>query len=58
MSIPLGSRIVAVADAYQAMISKRSYRDEFETVDALEMMKKEAGIKWDPLVVEALAAII
>jgi HD-GYP domain-containing protein (c-di-GMP phosphodiesterase class II) len=58
MSIPLGSRIVAVADAYQAMISKRSYRNEFETDDALNIMKKESGIKWDPIVVNALSEVI
>ncbi|MEI7475283.1 MAG: HD domain-containing phosphohydrolase [bacterium] len=58
LSIPLGSRIVAVADAYQAMISKRAHREEIAVNDALEIMKQEAGIKWDPVVVEALAAVV
>lgn len=54
MSIPLGSRIVAVADAYQAMISDRVYRKSLTVDQALKIMKEEAGTKWDPCVVEAL----
>lgn len=57
-SIPLGSRIIAVADAYQAMISKRSYREEISETDALAIMQKEAGEKWDPAIVEVLTEII
>ncbi len=56
-SIPLGSRIIAVADAYQALLSQRPYRDSIESKDALEIMKEEAGIKWDPVVVDALIKI-
>jgi putative nucleotidyltransferase with HDIG domain len=57
MSIPLGARIIAVADAYQAMISKRAYREELSSAQVLEIMKQEAGTKWDPTIVNALYEI-
>ena len=53
-SIPFGSRIIAVADAFTAMTSDRSYREAMTEKDALEIMKSEASIKWDPDVVNAL----
>ena len=58
MSIPLGSRIIAVADAYQAMISERVYRNPIPKEEAVKLIQKEAGIKWDPLVVEALTRVV
>lgn len=57
-SIPFGSRIIAVADAYTAMTSDRSYRNAMKKEDALEIIKSEAGIKWDPDVVNALFEIL
>ncbi len=57
-SIPFGSRIIAVADAYTAMTSDRSYRKALSKDDALDIMKEESGIKWDPAVVEALFKIV
>ncbi len=57
-SIPFGSRIIAVADAYTAMTSDRSYRDAMSQDDALEIMKSEAAVKWDPDVVNALFEVI
>ena len=57
-SIPFGSRIIAVADAYTAMTSDRSYRSAMEKEEALAIIKQEAGQKWDPDVVNALAEIV
>jgi len=57
-SIPFGSRIIAVADAYTAMTSERSYREAMSKTDALEIMKQEASVKWDPDVVNALFEVI
>ena len=57
-SIPLGSRIIAVADAYCAMISDRAYRKALPKSQAIEIMKEESEIKWDPIVVEALLEVI
>jgi len=49
--IPLGSRIVAVVDAFEAMISKRPYRKQRSIPEATEEVKKEAGKQFDPAVV-------
>ena len=57
-SIPFGSRIIAVADAYTAMTSDRSYREAMSNEEALKIMKEEAGIKWDPDVVNALFEVL
>ena len=57
-SIPFGSRIIAVADAYTAMTSDRSYRKAMNKDEALAVIKAEAGTKWDPVVVNALFEII
>ena len=56
-SIPLGSRIIAVADAYTAMTAERAYREAMSTEKALDIIKDEAGIKWDPVVVDALVRL-
>ena len=57
-SIPFGSRIIAVADAYTAMTSDRSYRNAMEKEQALKIIKEEAGVKWDPDVVNALFEVV
>lgn len=57
-SIPLGSRIIATADAYSAMTSDRPYRKAMNSEKAIEIIKSEAGIKWDKDVVNALTQII
>ncbi len=56
-SIPLGSRIIAVADAFTAMTSQRTYREAMDSEKALSIIKEEAGIKWDPVVVDALVRL-
>lgn len=57
-SIPLGSRIIAVSDAYCAMTSDRPYRKAMEKDKALEIMRDESGKKWDADVINALAQIV
>ncbi len=57
-SIPFGSRIIAVADAYSAMTSDRPYRKAMPVDKALEIMQSEAGSKWDPVVINALADVV
>lgn len=57
-SIPLGARIIATADAYSAMTSDRPYRKAMDSEKAIEIIKSEAGIKWDKDVVNALTQII
>ena len=57
-SIPLGSRIIAVADAYCAMISDRAYRKALPKSKAIEIIKEESESKWDPLIVDALLQVL
>ena len=56
--IPLGARVVAVADAYQAMIEIRPYRRPRSPEEALAEIAGEAGRQFDPACVEALRAVI
>ncbi len=52
-NIPLEARILAVADAYDALTSPRSYRTAFTHEEALQILKENAGIQWDAKVVES-----
>ncbi|MDD5645366.1 MAG: diguanylate cyclase [bacterium] len=54
--IPLGARIISVADAYQALISDRPYRKAFNDDKALNIVEKAAGTYFDPKVVKAFVA--
>ena len=56
-SIPLGSRIIAVADAYTALTSDRPYRKALSKEEAIEVLKEEAGTKWDAQIVDVLPEI-
>ncbi len=49
--IPLGSRIVAIVDAFDAMISNRSYRRGLPLKEALERLQESAGTQFDPRIV-------
>jgi putative nucleotidyltransferase with HDIG domain len=51
--IPLSARIVAVADAFDAMASKRPYRDIMSDEKIEEIFKSGSAKQWDPTVVEA-----
>lgn len=57
-SIPLGSRIIAVADAFSAMTADRAYRKAMLKQQAIDEMKKEAETKWDPMVIDALIQVV
>jgi HD domain len=56
--IPLESRIVFAADAFNAMTTNRPYRNAMSQADALEELRAGAGTQFDPSVVEALCALI
>jgi diguanylate cyclase (GGDEF)-like protein len=55
-AIPLGSRIVFVADAFDAMTSDRPYRKALTPDQALRELRDCAGTQFDPVVVEAFSA--
>jgi response regulator RpfG family c-di-GMP phosphodiesterase len=56
--IPLGARIVAVCEAFQAMTSDRPYRPALSVREALDELKRCAGTEFDPAVVEAFTTIV
>ncbi|MCQ2788876.1 MAG: HD domain-containing protein [bacterium] len=55
--IPLSSRIIAIADTYDAMTSSRSYRSALEHEDAIEEIKKCSGTQFDPKLAEIFVSI-
>ena len=57
-SIPLEARIVAVADAYEAMTSERSYRRSMRHTEACAELQRCAGSQFDARVVAALIALL
>ena len=57
-AIPLGSRIIAVCDAYDAMTSERPYRLAMTPEDALLELESGAGTQFDPDVVTAFSRVI
>jgi HD-GYP domain-containing protein (c-di-GMP phosphodiesterase class II) len=57
-TIPLGSRMLSVVDAYVAMTSDRPYRQALTPQKALEELREKAGSQFDPDVVEVFASIV
>jgi diguanylate cyclase (GGDEF)-like protein len=55
--IPLGARIVAVADAYHAMVHERPYKLALTHDEALAELRAHAGTQFDPAVVDVFCAI-
>jgi HD-GYP domain-containing protein (c-di-GMP phosphodiesterase class II) len=49
--IPLGARIIAIADAFDAMTSDRPYRAALSVADAEHEIKRSAGTQFDPTIV-------
>jgi putative nucleotidyltransferase with HDIG domain len=47
-AIPLTARVVCIADVYDALTSRRSYKERFTHEQAMEVMRKESGIVFDP----------
>ena len=50
---PLGGRVIAVADAFEAMTSDRTYRPRMSEGHALAVLRQGRGTQWDPAVVDA-----
>jgi HD-GYP domain-containing protein (c-di-GMP phosphodiesterase class II) len=55
--IPLGARILNVADAFDAMTSDRPYRDALDVDRAIDELVRGSGSQFDPRVVERLVAL-
>jgi putative nucleotidyltransferase with HDIG domain len=56
-TIPLGARIIHVADAYEAMTSNRPYRSSLGSTEAVKRLRDGAGSQFDPKIVEAFLSI-
>ena len=57
-NIPLGARILSVADSYDAMTTDRPYREALSQVSAVYEMRFFAGTQFDPKVVDAFIAVL
>ncbi len=57
-TIPFEARVVAVSDAFHAMISDRPYRKAIAPRRALEILREGSGTQWDPVVVEAMLRML
>ncbi|MDQ6870757.1 MAG: response regulator [Gemmatimonadota bacterium] len=57
-SIPLGARILCAADTFDALTSKRAYREPMTPMAALEHLKVDIGKQFDPRVYDALVRVI
>jgi HD-GYP domain-containing protein (c-di-GMP phosphodiesterase class II) len=55
--IPVQARIFAIADVFDALTSKRTYRKKSSAEEAIEYIKEQSGILFDPLIVEALTRL-
>ena len=55
--IPLSARIMAVADVFDALVSRRSYKEPFSFEKAIAIIREESGTHFDPVVVEAFLNI-
>ncbi len=56
-NIPLDGRIVALADVFDALTTKRPYKDPFPVEKAIDIIKKERGEHFDPNVVNISSKI-
>ncbi len=56
--IPIGARIMAVADAFEAMVYGRPYKERMGIPEAIKEIKNKGGTQFDPNVVEAFLRII
>jgi HD-GYP domain-containing protein (c-di-GMP phosphodiesterase class II) len=52
--IPLGARITAVADAWDALTHERPYRPQRSPSQAAQVLREGAGTQWDPAYVDLL----
>ena len=57
-TIPLGARIVAIADAFDAMTTDRPYQKALDITAAIVELRRGAGTQWDPQLVECFATTI
>ena len=57
-AIPMGARILCAADTFDALTSKRAYREPLAPLAALEHLRVDSGTQFDPSVYDALVRVI
>ena len=57
-SIPLGARIMAVADAVEAMSARRVYREPLSEPEIVRELERGRGTQWDPTIVDVVLRMI
>ena len=57
-AIPVGARLVAVADCFDALCSQRHYRKALSPEDALELMRRDCGVTFDPNAIRLLGEAV
>ncbi len=55
--IPLSARLMAIADVYDALVSKRIYKPSFPHEDAVQIIKENSGSQFDPDIIKAFLNI-
>lgn len=55
--IPLSARILAIADVFDALVSKRQYKESMTLKEAFEIMKKERGVSFEPEILDVFLAL-
>jgi len=56
--IPLGARILCIADVFDALSSDRVYRDAYDTKRALDIMREESGQTFDPVLLRCFVRLV
>lgn len=57
-NIPIGARIVAIADSYDAMTTDRPYRRSLGQEEAIKRLYADSGTQWDPRLIEVFVQLI
>jgi HD-GYP domain-containing protein (c-di-GMP phosphodiesterase class II) len=57
-AIPLGARIITICDAYDAMTHDRPYRPARSEAEALEELRRGAGVRYDPTLVAVFVSAV
>ncbi len=56
--IPLGARVIAIADAYDSLVSFRPYREGLAPSEAIEKLKLKSGEQFDPNILEVFLSVV
>ena len=56
--IPLGARLLAIVDSFEALTSGRAYRQAFSTESALRILAEGCAVQWDPVLVPGWVRLV